>query len=333
MRNNQLFLYVLLSFMLLIMSGCASAVRCKYIVPSMKYNQPYAIITETEMRSSESKYLSARIKGFYTSGTDYEELEGPVNIDSAGDLIVKGYYTLTPFGWVTHAIHHKKGRRIRVPAEKIGICIEHKYYREISREFLRSDSQYNYYLVKYESYDWDDTIWGTLEQGQEYYVHLMSTSLYSSKDKQHQIAGTETAALPREFEVKTEEIAEDSSGNAKGAPVSSESPGPNANNTVSSVTEEFLASDQEIIDAGVKKAKELGLNPVPVCENEDGSQFIPSGFIMSITNGRVGLANGDMLINATKQTIYAKNVPLLRGEYAVVKEDKAEKGESNLVSE
>jgi len=49
-------------------------------------------------------------------------------------------------------------------------------------------------------------------------------------------------------------------------------------------------------------------------------------------NGEVSLGNGDMLINVTRKTIYAINVPFVRGEYAVVENNKAQKYRNNLVS-
>ena len=95
---------------------------------------------------------------------------------------------------------------------------------------------------------------------------------------------------------------------------------------------EISAADQEIIDAGVKKAKELDVNPIPMCEEEDGNNYIPGGFMFNISNGGFALKNGDMLINATKGTITAVGVDLDRGEYAIIENDKATKGEKNLIS-
>ncbi len=102
-------------------------------------------------------------------------------------------------------------------------------------------------------------------------------------------------------------------------------------NIGSLIAGEISAADQEIIDAGVKKAKELGVNPIPMCEKEDGNNYIPSGFIFNISNGGFSLKNGDMLINSTKGTITVAGVALDRGEYAVIENDKAKKGESKLI--
>jgi len=92
-------------------------------------------------------------------------------------------------------------------------------------------------------------------------------------------------------------------------------------------------SDQQIIDTGVKKAKELNLNPIPICQREDGNTFIPAGFIFNIGSGGMSLKNGDMLINVTKKKISAINIPLYRGEYAIIENNRAKKGEGLLVTE
>ena len=93
------------------------------------------------------------------------------------------------------------------------------------------------------------------------------------------------------------------------------------------------AADQKIIDAGVTKAAELGLNPVPMCEKDDGNKFIPAGFTFNIDNGEFALKDGDMLINVTRGSITAAGVVLNRGEYAVIENSEAKKGETNLASE
>ena len=102
----------------------------------------------------------------------------------------------------------------------------------------------------------------------------------------------------------------------------------NANDIIAG---DISETDQKIIDAGVKKATELGANPLPICVGKEGNRFIPKGFIFSISNGQMTLKEGDMLINAGKGSITAAGVPLNRGEYAIVKDGKAEKGEESLL--
>ena len=329
MRSKKLSLAILITFSILLGSGCASSVRFNYAVPSMRYNQPYAVITETQTHSG---YVSSQIKGFYTSGTDYKELEEPANIESTSGTIAKGIYSITPYGLITHAIHHKKGRMIRVPAEKIGICIEYYYYKELSRTFSHSDSQYNYYWITYESSKWENTIWETVNAGEKYNLDLMDKELYLSKKKKHETAPSEAPVPPQDIEIKTEEIAENPSENKSDEPQSFGGTTPEQNKGNSENVKDIDIDNQEIIDAGVKKAKELGLNPIPMCEGADGNKYIPAGFVFNISNGDFALENGDMLINATRGTITAINVTLLRGEYAVIENDTARKGDGNLVS-
>jgi hypothetical protein len=93
---------------------------------------------------------------------------------------------------------------------------------------------------------------------------------------------------------------------------------------------DISAEDQQIIDAGVEKAKELKVNPIPICEGKDGNQFIPQGFMFNISNGGFALQDGDMLFNVTHKTITAVDVKLERGEYAVIENSQAKKGDGNL---
>jgi len=94
---------------------------------------------------------------------------------------------------------------------------------------------------------------------------------------------------------------------------------------------EISTADQQIIDAGVKKAKKLAVNPLPFCGKGNEGWFIPGGFKVHFGEGGVGIKDGDMVINATQGTLTVIGVNLERGEYAVIKSGKAEKGNSNLI--
>lgn len=104
-------------------------------------------------------------------------------------------------------------------------------------------------------------------------------------------------------------------------------------NIGNSIAGEISAADQKIIDAGVKKAKELGLNPLPICEGEKGNLFIPAGFVFSISGGGFSVKNGDMVIFAGKTSFKVEGITLTRGEYVIIENNKAKKGASKLVTD
>jgi len=186
MGVNKLPFLVALSLYLLISSGCASAVRTKYSLPSVADGQPYAVITEKGMKSG---YISAEITGFLTSKTNYENYEMPEDIESSTKKALKLAYMVTPYGWATLGIHRKKGCIIRVPAERIGVCISYRYYNELSRKTLFFYEDSVHYWIKYEGDTWEETKWITLNEDEKYTLNL-----------------TEMVTPPREIKEKTEEF-------------------------------------------------------------------------------------------------------------------------------
>lgn len=88
--------------------------------------------------------------------------------------------------------------------------------------------------------------------------------------------------------------------------------------------------DQKIIDAGKQKAKELGVNPIPVCIDDKDHIVIVGGAFFTMQDNKFVLANGDMLINTGTKIIKTQGVILGKGEYAIVKNNKLSKVRDTL---
>ena len=87
--------------------------------------------------------------------------------------------------------------------------------------------------------------------------------------------------------------------------------------------EEKYKPDKAIVDAGLKKAKELGYNPIPVyMVKEGGSIAITGGAKLTIRNGRQTFVENDMVINVGEFSIPVSDIKISKGEYAVIKDDK-----------
>ena len=99
-----------------------------------------------------------------------------------------------------------------------------------------------------------------------------------------------------------------------------------------SIAGHSVEADERIVRAGIKKAKEMGFNPIPVYIDEKGEIIIVPGTSFSIRNGSWALVNGDMLINVGSRPVKAGRIVLNTGEYATIKNGKAEKQSGSLVS-
>lgn len=89
--------------------------------------------------------------------------------------------------------------------------------------------------------------------------------------------------------------------------------------------------DQKIINSGRAKAKQLGLNPIPMCKNERETT-IAAGTRFNISGGGFSLVDKDMIINAgtEEQAIDIEGITINRGEYIVIENNKARKGSGKL---
>mgnify|MGYP007037524543 CR=1 FL=1 len=90
-------------------------------------------------------------------------------------------------------------------------------------------------------------------------------------------------------------------------------------------------SDEKIIDAGKIKAKELGVNPIPVCTDAEDHLVIVGGAFFTMQNNKFVLSNSDMLINSGTKVIKPQGITLSKGEYAIVKNNKLIKGRDILL--
>jgi hypothetical protein len=92
--------------------------------------------------------------------------------------------------------------------------------------------------------------------------------------------------------------------------------------------EEKYKPDKALVQASYKKAKELGLDPLPMCVGKDESREVFfDGAIAHIVKADIGpdfpapLENG-MVINVGEILLPIHNLKLMKGEYAVVKNGK-----------
>lgn len=160
-------------------SGCASTVKFSMKVPSLKENDPHAVIRE---ENSSEDFVTTSIKGVYTNQATY-----PANLEilqstgsTAGD-ISRLAFGFTPLGMLTHAVHHDKGRTIAVPPGKLGIDLNHHYRKTLSYERTgyktEGTTTYEIWTETYEEKYWDSVFWVTLEQGKEYVFRLSEKKL------------------------------------------------------------------------------------------------------------------------------------------------------------
>jgi hypothetical protein len=107
-------------------------------------------------------------------------------------------------------------------------------------------------------------------------------------------------------------------------------PPTNVNDEIKPAASPDTLSQEELVSRGRDKAKQLGLNPIPVYTNEDGNIIIVQGTDFTINNNKWALAEGDMVINVGSDVVKAENVELNRGEYAKVEGGKVVKFRENL---
>jgi hypothetical protein len=96
-------------------------------------------------------------------------------------------------------------------------------------------------------------------------------------------------------------------------------------NVICGDTEEKYKPDQALAQPILKKAKELGHNPLPMCvgKNEGIIVFFP-GMTVYIAKGDLApgvpkLNENEMVVNVGEILLPVRNLKLKKGEYAVVK--------------
>ena len=177
---SRVFLFLPAFTAAIILTGCAaSMVRFDYKVPSIKEEDPHAVIIE---ENATKGLVTSKIKGFYVGPTaSPENYVEPYIADSDLKAFAKTMYSITPHGMLAHAIHFNKGRMISVPSGRIGIVINHHYYRELSRKAIGSHVQgntvYTTYMITYDENIWDSTMWVTLKTEKEYRLDLSASKL------------------------------------------------------------------------------------------------------------------------------------------------------------
>ena len=93
-----------------------------------------------------------------------------------------------------------------------------------------------------------------------------------------------------------------------------------------------VGTNENLINDGKKKAKEMGLNPIPVYADEKGELIIVPGTMFSIQNNKWVIKDGDMLINVGNSPVSAGDIILKKGEYATVQNGKITKQPDSLLS-
>ena len=87
-----------------------------------------------------------------------------------------------------------------------------------------------------------------------------------------------------------------------------------------------------LVRAGQEKAKQLGLNLIPAFVNEQGTIDILKGALLTFNNSKWVLSDRDMIINVGNRPLPIEGIQLEKGEYAIIKNGKAEKQHSNLLA-
>jgi hypothetical protein len=89
--------------------------------------------------------------------------------------------------------------------------------------------------------------------------------------------------------------------------------------------------NKELIDAAMKKGKDLGHNPFAV-KNVDGNNYVVAGVIKG-ERGQITFSENDMITNVGEDPFLFDGFELLKGEYAVVKGGKFVKQSGKITSD
>ncbi len=158
--------------------------------------------------------ITSKIKGFYQNRSQVPgDIKEPVMKEySAGKSIMKGLYTISPYGLMTLPFADFEGRTIAIPVKEIGIVIHRAYYKELSRgkivqlkEGDRTSVKSKFLSemmpmgkvgtvicqVKFENLEWDDLLWFSAVAGEDYELILAKGIIRNSKDMV--VAGKEVA--------------------------------------------------------------------------------------------------------------------------------------------
>jgi hypothetical protein len=81
---------------------------------------------------------------------------------------------------------------------------------------------------------------------------------------------------------------------------------------------ELSDEDRKIIDTAAEKAKEMGAELLPICQDTEDGFFIPAGYAFAMYKGNFAFKEGQLVVNAGYSPLFFGEVVLLRGEYALV---------------
>ncbi len=214
-------IYYLIILSSLLLTGCG-AVEWQHKHPSLNEGEPFALLNEEELYADN---ITSTIKGFYDNrNQNPDEIKEPVMKDySTGAAVMKGLYTVSPYGWMTLPFADFEGRTIAIPAREIGIVMHRRYYKELLKKEVvvlregdltsaKSSSVSDVlpmgkvgtviYLVKFENLEWDDQLWFSAIAGEEYKLILSKGIIRNSENMV--VAGKEVARLPMPTGMKPE---------------------------------------------------------------------------------------------------------------------------------
>jgi len=188
-----------------LLAGCA-AVEWQREYPGLQENAPRAVIKQKNHRQGN---ISSYIRGFYTQESMRpDEIKLPTLKNySPGKAIAKTLFTFSPYGLATLPFADIRGNKISVPLSRLGIAIQRRYYKEISRnKLIVVHAGDKYYLgdksleigksraisvniiyegtifeVDYEELEWEDVIWAAIEKSSTYVLDLGDNKLYDNK--------------------------------------------------------------------------------------------------------------------------------------------------------
>lgn len=76
--------------------------------------------------------------------------------------------------------------------------------------------------------------------------------------------------------------------------------------------------DQKIIDTALEKAKEMGAELLPICQDPADGFFIPPGYAFALYKGGFAFKEGQLVVNVGYSPLFFGEEILLRGEYGLV---------------
>ena len=214
MRFYSLFgmLNIVLCFLIL---GCA-AVEWQHKHPSLKSGDPCALINEDDLQANDITSTIKGFCDNRSNCPDQLSTPVMKDY-STKEAVFKTIYTVSPYGLMTLPFADFTGRTIAVPPGELGIVVHRKYGKVLKKEKVISVERHSgtvtkswsclnkdihlkdtsknitfqasnltllsklddssLYRVTYESCEWDDEFWATLDAGKKYAFKLSSNQL------------------------------------------------------------------------------------------------------------------------------------------------------------